>query len=564
MNSKLKLAHVKQINAEDGTIDFTLTERIVDHDGEVIEPSGVVLDAFLKNPVFLWAHDLKHPPLGHVIPETIEVNKKRITGRVSFDMEDPFAAAIFRKFQRKDLNAGSIRFIPIEGDKEPVLEGQSGFTFTKWHLLEFSAVPVPANPAALVRSIEKSDEECDGFSCYREMLKSFYENEEVEHTPEGWLKEKEKSIAEENPVEKKIVEPTEEKDDLSHVIAEMRSRAKHLEMIVKTDGHEFDDSEKRLMNEAFIALSWLLQKELPTEAINLSHPGIEIIDKPETQTIAINGINYSYSLFQGFGMYGLPIGDSFTIIERKDGEISLEKLEQENEYLVFYKRKSSGDMVFKEEYMIVLAGNKEDAKKEALNELKDSGEINIESVFLYEKKVVPYKGTPPAAEGTAWSGSQANKRLRNWAAGASEFDLSSAAMRNKFQQGFALVMNDGTNIGDYKLPHHDVLDGQLKTVWNGVRAAMAAILGARGGINASEAERRGAYDHLRRHYGQFDKEPPEFKEYENDEEILKAVGLTDDEFNNIDESEETELVQSLLNDGITEEFVKKVQEELKK
>jgi hypothetical protein len=40
---------------------------------------------------------------------------------------------------------------------------------------------------------------------------------------------------------------------------------------------------------------------------------------------------------------------------------------------------------------------------------------------------------------------------------------------------------------------------------------MAALLGARGGVQIPDADRRGVYAHLERHYRQFDKEPPELR-----------------------------------------------------
>jgi phage head maturation protease len=59
-----------------------------------------------------------------------------------------------------------------------------------------------------------------------------------------------------------------------------------------------------------------------------------------------------------------------------------------------------------------------------------------------------------------------------------------------------------------KLPHHRASDGRI--VWRGVAAAMAALLGGRGGIDVSEADKRRVYDHLAKHYRAFEKEPPEF------------------------------------------------------
>ena len=71
----------------------------------------------------------------------------------------------------------------------------------------------------------------------------------------------------------------------------------------------------------------------------------------------------------------------------------------------------------------------------------------------------------------------------------------------------------------------------MKTVWRGVAAAMAALKGARGGVDISSADRRGVYNHLARHYREFDEEPPEFDRiYEDYEfrELLERWGF--DEF----------------------------------
>ncbi|HET6381017.1 MAG TPA: hypothetical protein VFH63_08330 [candidate division Zixibacteria bacterium] len=65
--------------------------------------------------------------------------------------------------------------------------------------------------------------------------------------------------------------------------------------------------------------------------------------------------------------------------------------------------------------------------------------------------------------------------------------------------------------GAYKLPHHELIDGELKVVWRGVVAAMTVVNGARGGVDIPEADRRRVYDHLAAHYGEFDEEPPDYK-----------------------------------------------------
>ena len=152
----------KKINLDEGIIPFILTSKTVDRDSEVILSDGGDVKNFNKNPVFLWAHDMWSPPIGKVIPETIVATDKKMGADVKFDLDDPFAAMIFNKYANGFLNAGSIRFRPIKINTEPVLPKQKGVTIEKWELLEFSAVPLPANPEALAqvaKGLEDIDDE---------------------------------------------------------------------------------------------------------------------------------------------------------------------------------------------------------------------------------------------------------------------------------------------------------------------------------------------------------------------------------------------------------------------
>jgi len=76
--------------------------------------------------------------------------------------------------------------------------------------------------------------------------------------------------------------------------------------------------------------------------------------------------------------------------------------------------------------------------------------------------------------------------------------------------------------GSYKLPHHKATGH--KCVWRGTAAAMAALLGARDGVQIPASDKKGVYNHLRKHYKQFDKEAPDFKMVEG--QIL--AGLDDE------------------------------------
>ncbi len=110
-------------------------------------------------------------------------------------------------------------------------------------------------------------------------------------------------------------------------------------------------------------------------------------------------------------------------------------------------------------------------------------------------------GTPKADEGEAWNGPQ-------------EF---AAAEVNDLKVMTAWVDGEEPGLkGSYKLPHHKADKHVL--VWRGVAAAMGALLGGRGGVDIPEGDRRGVYNHLKKHYEEFEKEAPEFKTLEELEE----------------------------------------------
>ena len=95
----------------------------------------------------------------------------------------------------------------------------------------------------------------------------------------------------------------------------------------------------------------------------------------------------------------------------------------------------------------------------------------------------------------------------------------------------------------YKLPHHKIVDGKFSLVLRGVFAAMASLLGARGGVKIPDEERKSVYNHLAHHYAEFNRVPPEFKSYSAqefvDHHILhrsQDVSLLKSIFGEIDEN----------------------------
>lgn len=135
-----------------------------------------------------------------------------------------------------------------------------------------------------------------------------------------------------------------------------------------------------------------------------------------------------------------------------------------------------------------------------------------------EAVIIEYKGIVPTHtikyskdEEASWDADAAEKRIRRWASSDGSGDKDKIDWK-KYAQAFAWYDDkDPENFGSYKLPHHDVKDGKFVVVWRGVAAAMAALLGARGGVRIPESDRKKVYNHLAKHYREFGKEPPEYK-----------------------------------------------------
>ncbi len=132
--------------------------------------------------------------------------------------------------------------------------------------------------------------------------------------------------------------------------------------------------------------------------------------------------------------------------------------------------------------------------------------ISTKSVLLnFAKSVVAYSATKMAPADKVWDADAAMDRLRTWA-GVNGEDPSEAQWA-KYAKGFTVIDGDKDQFGSYKLPHHDIIGGNLTVVFRGVAAALGAVHGTRGGMDLG-ADKAGAIKHLEKHYRQFGEEPP--------------------------------------------------------
>lgn len=143
---------IKVINEDNRTIDFIISTETVDRMGDTIAAKGWDLKAYKKNPVILFAHDSREPPIGRAI--RIGTKGDKLIARAEFTPEDmnPFGYAIFQMYIGGFMKATSVGFRPIKFEQTEDEKRVGGIDFLKQELLEFSAVPVPANPEALIEA----------------------------------------------------------------------------------------------------------------------------------------------------------------------------------------------------------------------------------------------------------------------------------------------------------------------------------------------------------------------------------------------------------------------------
>lgn len=133
-----------------------ITTDTIDRDGEIVDPAGVVLEDYEKNPVVLFGHDHRGLPIGKNM--WIKRDERGLLAKTVY-ANHQLANDIYEYRKQGFPMAQSIGFIPISTIRydEGSEERKRGLyrKFTKWMLLEYSDVAVPANPDAVAVAISK-------------------------------------------------------------------------------------------------------------------------------------------------------------------------------------------------------------------------------------------------------------------------------------------------------------------------------------------------------------------------------------------------------------------------
>jgi len=138
-------AETKQAEGAERTLIVKISTSSPDRSNDVVLPSGVVLENYLKNPVVAFGHN--YSGLSIAKTQEIAITDDGILAKLVFPKAGVYELAdtVYELYKDGFMNAWSIGFMPMEyKDRET-----GGREFTKWELLEYSAVLVPDNPQAL-------------------------------------------------------------------------------------------------------------------------------------------------------------------------------------------------------------------------------------------------------------------------------------------------------------------------------------------------------------------------------------------------------------------------------
>lgn len=191
------VADIKNISEEQkdqyGRFRMMITTEDLDRQGEIIKLDAWRFENYLKNPIVLWAHDYMGLPIA--VTEAIEKDEGKkgyfAVGFFAPEEANPQAQLVRRLHDLGILRTSSVGFIPTKRDSN------NENIITEAELLEWSFVPVPANPMAVsllgannalsyvTKGVLKKEEVCGQFekSLETENCRNCGKAE-VEHKPE--------------------------------------------------------------------------------------------------------------------------------------------------------------------------------------------------------------------------------------------------------------------------------------------------------------------------------------------------------------------------------------------
>lgn len=492
---KAYIAEIKAVEDVERGIQFSISSEAVDRDSDTLNVQGWKLGNYRKNPVVLWAHDYRQPPVAKCVKCFTEDGKlKAIDAFASRDVY-PFADTVYQMVKGGFLNATSVGFLPlkferVDPDDEDGRGRRGGVDFKQQELLEHSVVPVPSNPEALVEArgvLPKAD-----WKAYVGELERCLDEAHEESGGVVIVARADLEKAWELLSPRRSTSGSRPKDGYPPAVPPQPAPA------LPTGGGSDEDEPDNETDQDDIAPDVQLYNALVTHFDGL---------RSANQTLAATLRNLTGSRSaRGRGKDNKPPQGVVTTPPRDTALI--EALAQHAESMA----EAHGDCVESLNGMpggpfagtggpyppAVAPGNP--GRSIDLSTLKLPPELALilerleegQEAVRYalrgvEKGVIGYSKRPLAPESTPWD---ASKEI----AAASVDDLKAMC---------TWYAGDGTKKGDYKLPHHHA-SGNHSTVWRGVANAAARL--SQTSLPAGDIP--GVKKHLAGHYKDFGKDAP--------------------------------------------------------
>lgn len=134
-----------------------LSDSSLNRYGYRVLTSGLLIDAFVKNPVMMYMHFrdegtplwCDYKAIGHW--EDIKIDGDELSAIPVFDKVDDLSKTIAAKYEAGTFSAASIgiQILATSSEKEFLIPGQTRETVTKAEIMEASIVDIPANANAV-------------------------------------------------------------------------------------------------------------------------------------------------------------------------------------------------------------------------------------------------------------------------------------------------------------------------------------------------------------------------------------------------------------------------------
>lgn len=172
--TKVFIGKIKSIDEEKKTVEAIVSDATIDRYGEVILPAAFSkrLANYKKgNPVLLSSHN--YGKLTNIIGKAlnVKVTDEGLVAKFLYFTDDgneeaDWAWKLASKYKMAAFSVGFMSFEGVEGDWEKDAEAirahkKPRYTFTDVELLEVSQVCVPANPSAVMKSLEDGADDVD-------------------------------------------------------------------------------------------------------------------------------------------------------------------------------------------------------------------------------------------------------------------------------------------------------------------------------------------------------------------------------------------------------------------